>query len=172
MTPEDNLRFGLGFLNDARPIDECVLDYVQKLEHLLQKQRKHYTETIDELRKKESLRDSSHVDHIYNQHTIDKTWAIIGNFNKHCLELPDAVREKIRDLTWEARENPINRCTPNLIRILDSAEKIAKSRNEHYLSSKHILLALIKEENPTQEIFIREGFDYDKIEKFLQKTES
>lgn len=104
-TPEDNLRFGLGLLHDKRPIDECVLEYVQHLEHLLQKERKHYKQIIDDLRKKQSGLDSAYIDHLYNQQIVEQAWKMIGNHNRHCLELPEAIREKIRDLVWEVEES-------------------------------------------------------------------
>lgn len=105
MTEVDHIRFGLGFTHDKRPIDECVLDYVSQLETLLQKERKHNKTINEELRKKLSIAETAHFDAIYNQHEIEKTWGIIGNFNRHCLELHGAVREKMRDLTWELYED-------------------------------------------------------------------
>lgn len=102
---EFNLRFGLGLLDDKRPLDECVLDYVSRVEQRHWKERQHYKKIIDDLRKEKSKLDSAHIDHLYNEEIVNKTWGIIGNFNRAHLELPEAVREKIRDLTWQAREN-------------------------------------------------------------------
>lgn len=128
MTEEDHIRFGLGFTNDKRPIDECVLDYVSQLETLLQKERQHNKAINEELRKKLSIAETSHFDSIYNQHEIEKTWGIIGNFNRHCLELHGAVREKMRDLTWELYEDRKN----SIVKNDELKEKLATLLAEQY----------------------------------------
>lgn len=105
MTEGEHIRFGLGLLHDKRPLDECVLDYVSQLEEFHQRERKEYKRINEEYRKKVQIAETAHFDAIYNQQEIEKTWGIIGNFNRHCLELNGAVREKIKDLTWAVYEN-------------------------------------------------------------------
>ena len=98
---EQSIRFGLGMLKDKRSIDECVLDYVSQLETFHQRERKEYKRINEEYRKKVQMIEAAQFDAIYNQQEIEKTWGMIGNFNRHCLELHEAVREKIRDISPE-----------------------------------------------------------------------
>lgn len=62
--------------------------------------------------------------------------------------------------------------TPNLKLLIDEANEIAKSKGEEYLSSKHLLLAMIRKYNPVQDLFIQGGVTYEHVEKLLYPSES
>lgn len=62
---------------------------------------------------------------------------------------------------------PFEQATPNLQRIMEIAMQIAQDKGEEYLSSKHVLLAMIRAENPAQDLFIQGGVTYAQIEAYF-----
>lgn len=57
--------------------------------------------------------------------------------------------------------------TPEMIIILNAAEAEAKHMGDEYVSTEHMLLALLKEESDVKKLLEKHGVDYDRVLKAL-----
>lgn len=66
----------------------------------------------------------------------------------------------------------LSKATPNLNSVIIAAASIAKDMGHEYLSCKHLLLAIIREENPCQQLFIDGGVEFNNVKSELFHTNS
>lgn len=57
----------------------------------------------------------------------------------------------------------LSKATPNLKSVITAAASIAADMGHEYLSCKHLLLAIIREENPCQQLFIDGEFTFENV---------
>lgn len=125
MTDEEYIRFGLCLPKD-KPFVDAVFDAFFEQENVLRKERHALKEEIRKLRKELDDHKEANIDQWANKREIDEVWAVIGNYNKHHLELHEAVREYIRNCECQYEDNLHCRATNLSPVAMEYARNIAK----------------------------------------------
>jgi len=126
MTDEENIRFGLGLSKGGDFVGK-VLDSFDELERIRRNERAAYIKEIERLRKELDEYKRAYIDQWANQREINQTWAVIGDYNRHHLELHEAVREYIRNREVKYEDNLHCRASNPSPEIFEHGRNVAKA---------------------------------------------
>ena len=97
LSEQEQIEFGLCLQPHKEGFAAAVIDQFSQLDQSRHRERMRFKAALEKAEKKLGEYHEAYFDEIYNNEEIEKTWAVIGNYNRKHLELHEAVREKIRE---------------------------------------------------------------------------